>query len=245
MNDFVLTPSEKLYESKALREVTGPAIRPGGLVLTERALGFCALATGSPVLDVGCGSGATAAHLRSAHDLDAVGLDLSRKLLSEGKTLPGQPLLTEGRAELLPFRDRWFSALFCECVLSLLETPERALPEWHRVLAPGGYLVLSDLYDRSGNFGDGLLAALERCCLDGVYGQQDLCRRIERAGFDLLLFEDHTPLLKQLAARLVWTHGSLDAFWSAAKMGCATARPGVGKPGYYLLIACKGARQDG
>ena len=52
------------YESPALREAIGPALRPGGLDLTERAARYCGLAAGDLVLDVGCGIGATAAFLK-------------------------------------------------------------------------------------------------------------------------------------------------------------------------------------
>ena len=45
------------YESAELHAVTGPAIRPGGLELTARALEFCSFPDSARLLDVGCGSG--------------------------------------------------------------------------------------------------------------------------------------------------------------------------------------------
>ena len=245
MNESVMTPPEMLYESKALRTVTGPAIRPGGLVLTERALAFCALSPGTQVLDVGCGSGATVAHVRQAHGLEAVGLDLSPQLLSEGRAHSDRLMLIQGRAEAIPIADRRFSAVFCECVLSLLKAPEAALAEWQRVLTPGGYLILSDLYDRSSHADGRLFQALARSCLAGAVGRRTLHERMERAGFEVLLFEDHTPLLTQLVAKLVWAHGSLEAFWSAVGGGCGKRQAGGGQPGYYLMVACKGADEHG
>lgn len=234
-----------LYESKALREVTGPAIRPGGLVLTDRALRFCALSPGERVLDVGCGGGATAVHLRQVHGLAAVGLDLSWTLLCETRTLSDPPLVIQGRAEAVPVADGCMAAVLCECVLSLLTEPESALVGWHRVLAPGGYLIVSDLYERSGPSTGRLPPVATRCCLEGAVDSRTLHERMQRAGFDVLLFEDHTRLLNQLAARLVWEHGSLDAFWSAAGGDCTTHGPGAGRPGYYLMIARKGANDHG
>lgn len=245
MHETVMPPTVKLYESEALRTVTGPAIRPGGLVLTERAIAFCALRTGAPVLDVGCGTGATAAHLRQAHGLEAIGLDISRELMGAGTALSDRPILIQGRAEVLPFADRRMSAVFGECVLSLMAASEKALAEWHRVLEPGGYLILSDLYDRTGHDAGRLLPALQRCCLEGAVGRRTLHEHIERAGFDVLLFEDHTPMLKKLVAQLVWAHGSLDAFWSAVGGGCGKGHAGGGQLGYYLMVACKGADNHG
>ena len=46
---------QTLYETGPLRETTGPAIRPGGTLLTGRAVRFCGFAPGSELLDVGCG----------------------------------------------------------------------------------------------------------------------------------------------------------------------------------------------
>jgi len=179
------------------------------------------------------------------HGLKSVGLDISRELLGDGMALSDRAVLIQGRAEVLPFADRRLSAVFSECVLSLIAAPEKALAEWHRVLAPGGYLILSDLYDRSGDDAGTLPPALQRSCLAGTVGRRTLRGQIERAGFDVLLFEDHTPLLKQLAAQLVWAHGSLDGFWSAVGGNCEKGHSGKGRPGYYLMVACKGVDKHG
>jgi arsenite methyltransferase len=61
---------------------------------------------------------------------------------------PGLPLV-RGRAARLPFRHRSLAAVICECVLSLVADPVAAWREWARVLAPGGFLILADLYLRA------------------------------------------------------------------------------------------------
>ncbi len=65
-----------LHESREMRSVTGPTIRPGGLTLTERAFAFCSLPERARVLDVGCGVGATVEFLCREH-LGAFGVDTS------------------------------------------------------------------------------------------------------------------------------------------------------------------------
>src|SRR5262249_2756386 len=50
--------------------------------------------------------------------------------------------LKEGRAEALPFRDGWFDAAVCWLSVHLMERPA-AFAELHRVLAPGGRLVIA------------------------------------------------------------------------------------------------------
>ena len=127
-----------------LRAVTGDAIRPGGLALTERAAGFCDFSKGSGIVDIGCGFGTTLNYLRDRHDFRVCGIDISARL-SESH---GQPVI-QASADSLPFGAGVFDGVFCECVLSLLSFPENALCEFHRVLQPGGYLVLSDIYLRN------------------------------------------------------------------------------------------------
>jgi len=235
-----------LYESPALRAVTGPAIRPGGLTLTARAAKICRLPMGSLVLDLGCGSGATVRHLRQCHGLRAVGVDLSWPLLIEGRREDASIALVQGRAEALPIADGRIAAIFSECVLSLLSDPMALLAEWRRVLAPEGLLVVSDLYTRAGCCTPVPASAPSHGCLDGVMPQEALLGLLHAAGFTVMLWEDHTPLLKQLAARLVWEHGSLSAFWEAAGFGCGGGRSAAGgKPGYFLMLAAKGGADRG
>lgn len=236
----------KLYESKSLRDITGPVIRPGGVGLTDRGVAYCGLAPGARLLDVGCGTGAAVHHLRRHHGLEAMGIDRSSALLEDGSRSHGRLPLMQGRAEALPVGDGSVEAVLCECVLSLCPEPLRILREAMRVLQAGGYLVLTDVYSR------GASAPAQKsghpavnCCLQGAVDRYTVETRVRKAGFDLLTWEDHSLLLKQLAARLVWTYGSLDAFWSAvygpdapAAVRCGGAGGGS-RPGYYLLVARK------
>ncbi len=236
----------KLYESPALRAVTGPTIRPGGLTLTERALAYCSLPTEAAVLDVGCGNGATVAHLRHEHGLKAFGLDASGRLLGTGRNATDGLPLIRGRAEALPFADSCLAAIFCECVLSLVSAPQAALGEWRRALAPRGYLVVSDLYARNGGREVRPESGALMSCLAGVTGSRRLYERMRTAGFEVLLFEDHTPLLRRLAAQLVWAHGSMAAFWKAVGGGCGDGcLDQGGRSGYYLMVARRGADDHG
>jgi SAM-dependent methyltransferase len=235
-----------LYETRVLRDVTGPVIRPGGFDLTDRGVAYCGLAPGARLLDVGCGTGAAVDHLRRHHGLAAMGIDRSEALLEEGlRSHDGFPLV-RGRAEALPVGDGCVQAVLCECVLSLCPDPPCTLREALRVLQPGGYLVLTDVYAR------GPSAPAHKtgrqnvsCCLQGAVNRDTAQTRVMAAGFDLLLWEDHSLLLKQLAAQLVWTYGSLDAFWSAVYGPDAPAAAhnggagGCHRPGYFLLVARK------
>lgn len=219
-----------------MRAVTGETARPGGVRLTDRAVAQIGLRPGAPVGDAGCGRGATVRHLRERCGLAAVGIDPSPGMVAEGRNLP----LARARAEALPWRDGSLTAVFCECVLSLTADPERALAECRRVLAPGGFLVLSDLYRRDGGNGGGNVPA--RTCVEGAVTRGAGEARLAKAGFRLTLWEDHSRLLAELAGRMIFAHGSLEGFWAAvgcpaAGISCANTAPGARPPGYFLAIA--------
>lgn len=214
--------------------------------MTDRGLAYCGLAPGARVLDIGCGTGATVHYLRFQHGLWALGIDRSSTLLEEGARSYGGSPLAQGRAEQIPISDRSVEAVFCECVLSLCSDPLSTLREIVRVLQVGGYLILTDVYSR-----DASAPAREtgrpsmNCCLRGAVGRATVEAHIAATGFDLLLWEDHSGLLSQLAGQLIWTYGSLDAFWSviAGPDAAGAINSGGGgecsRPGYYLLVAQK------
>lgn len=232
-----------IYESPILRAVTGPAIRPGGFDLTDRGMACCQLAPGTRVLDIGCGTGACVDHLRSRHGLKAAGVDLSAVLLKEGALNHCESPLVRGRAEQLPTADDAFGAVVCECMLSLCPNPHAVLREIRRVLQPGGFLILTDVYARVPGDSGWTCGVSVHCCLQGAVDRATVESRVADAGLDLERWEDHTPLLKQLAAQLVWNYGSLDAFWSALGRADTTGNMHQventcsSRPGYYLAVA--------
>lgn len=232
-----------LYESPALQEVIGPALRPGGLALTSRALAFCDLPVGSPVIDIGCGTGVTVHFLQRHYRLRAFGLDCSSGMLGQARRRePNLPLI-QGIATRLPFGDCRLAGVICECVLSLLENAANAWREFYRVLRPGGYLVLADVYARVPEYAGLLKSIPVSCCLKGAQPRDDLVDRLKQGGFTLLAWEDHSEDLKHLAAQLAlagWppqalrpTFGPCD---SAPDVQNAIQRA---RPGYFLMVAFK------
>jgi len=214
---------QPLWERPVLREAAGDTLRPGGFTLTDRAAEVMGLLPGWRVLDVGCGLGATVGRLRARFGADAYGIESSPRQLDG---LTGRHGFVQAHAGDIPFRGASFSALFCECVLSLLPDPRDGLREFNRVLAPGGWLALSDLHaDSLPTPGDGSCAgrALPFCRVR---------QAVEEAGFEVVLMEDHGRLLKELAAKLLLAGDADHA------CGC---RPGLG---YYLMVARKKGRND-
>ena len=224
-----------IYESEELRVVTGPAIRPGGVELTARAVEFCAFPAGARLLDVGCGEGATVKHLRDRYQLDASGVDISSRLLADGKERDETLPIVRAQAEHLPYESGALDGILCECVLSLLPEPEKALLEFHRVLAPAGHLILSDIYVRGVAGHEHLPEGAADGCLKGALPIDSTATMLEETGFTILIREDHTRYLRELAARLILANGSLDGVCAGMKFDGHS----IGRPGYYLMVARK------
>jgi arsenite methyltransferase len=213
------------------------------LTLTGRALTLCRFPGGAVIADVGCGWGGTLRYLRDRCGCRAVGVDISTESLSEG---PGLPVACATALDL-PILSGSLDGVFCECVLSLLASPEKALREFHRVLKPGGRLVLSDIYLRQPVERPSLSGSAPLSCLDGAVGMDRRMSQVNESGLEVLLWEDHSRLLAELTARIVWKRGSLDSFFgnllplSCSPGECFDVRRT--RPGYYLLIARKNERK--
>jgi arsenite methyltransferase len=224
-----------------LEEACEGVMRPGGLTLTARALGRCALGAGARVLDLGCGAGVSVGYLRDALGLRATGLDTSRTALEQGLRRDAGLVLVQSSASALPFASGSLAAILAECSLSLV--PERAsvLSECRRVLAPGGKLVVTDLYARDPG-AVAPLRALPVACGAEMTTQEGLTREIEAQGFRVEVWEDHSPRLAELACRLVMAGGSARDVWLRPGASEDEGRRVVeavrrARPGYFLLVA--------
>ncbi len=118
------------------------------------------LEPGSRVLDLGCGGGRHARHLRRRHGVAAVALDIGAEEVAEaarslremdeiafelgGAVAGAGPwLVLRGSGYELPFRDESFDCVILSEVLEHLEEDRRAIAEVSRVLRPGGSLAVS------------------------------------------------------------------------------------------------------
>lgn len=225
-----MTPNaaaQPLFARTDFGAVAGETLRPGGLALTRRALALAKLPGAALVADLGCGPGATARLLAQAGHR-VLALDFSPELLALARG-PGITAL-RARAEALPLPDASMDAVFCECVLSVTGAATAVLLETARVLKPGGVLVLSDLYLRGGSAP--ALGAGD--CLSGALPELALLDALQAAKFAVQSFEDHSRLLAELAARLVF------AGIPRAELGFGCG-PGA-RPGYFLCLARNKAR---
>lgn len=223
-----------LYDDSRIRAIIGTTLRPGGFILTDQAISWCNLHEGAKILDLGCGLGATVEHLREKYHFKAFGTDKSAAFLTEAKGHPPYLPIFQALADSLPCRNESLNAVICECVLSLINPIHETLKELYRILMPEGWLIITDMYLQDTGIPYGKIeiqADRTVSCLNGAASQQETKRRIQEAGFEILLWEDHSRYLKELAAKLVFEGISLSAICNDASS----------KPGYYLLIARKGS----
>jgi len=245
---------ECLYASGALQDGAGQALRPGGPQLTARAV-FCGnWRPGQRVIDIGCGNGGTVAYLRRC-GLKAIGVDISETMLRQTKCHDDEFDVVRASGDDLPFADASADGILAECSLSLLPNAAKALSEFHRVLRPGGRLVVTDVYARNPRTNDPIEHDLP-LCFSGLLEKDRTIRQLETVGFGIDNWEDHSDVLKAFITRFIFEHGSLEALWGgSAERSLPNGRPDDGlvektagrlqslktlRPGYALLVARKG-----
>ena len=96
------------------------------------------------LLDAGCGTGGFLARLRQARPhARAVGLEFKPEAAARARSKAGVPVAV-GSVNAIPFADGAIGCLVSLDVLShAAAEPGRALAEFHRVLRPGGLLVVN------------------------------------------------------------------------------------------------------
>lgn len=142
MNEF-WSCFHELYE-------TLPRQGPGDRESTERALRLLPpLTAGQHLLDIGCGSGAQTLDLARATEARIVAVDNHPPFVAavtrRAAELGLGERITAQVADMgaLPFPDGSFDVVWSEGAIFILGFTE-GLTRWRRLLAPGGYLVVSE-----------------------------------------------------------------------------------------------------
>ena len=163
------------------------------------------------VVDLGCGPGNSATHLRDRIP-DVVGIDHAKAMLHRARLRDARLLLVRGDARCVPLRDGSVDAVTFHSVLYLLPDRAAALRETVRVLRPGGRAILLEPRDGVRATGKGLLRALPRPgwaitallwrTMSGFYGRftaAELRTALEAAGLRVVKIDEALDGLGLLA----------------------------------------------
>ena len=121
---------------------------PGGIGLTKEILKTEEINKTSRILDVGCGTGQTAAYLAEQYGAKVTGMDINPIMVEKAKNrmrkyqLPVE--IIQGSIEKFPVKDGTFDFIISESVLSFVNKP-KALKEIFRLLKSGGRFIANEL----------------------------------------------------------------------------------------------------
>jgi len=128
-----------------------PFFNIGGAASMDRLAELCHINENTVVLEVGCGTGGNACYLADTYGCRVVGIDIAEHMVRYAQRRADELGLTDrvsfkvGDAYNLEFPDDSFDAVLTVFVSQFLE-PARAFPEFLRVLKPGGYLGINEMY---------------------------------------------------------------------------------------------------
>jgi SAM-dependent methyltransferase len=137
------------YDDAATRRLLAVYQTPDVSAQREAFVRALAPQRGERVLDIGAGPGYLAASIADAVGTGGAvcGVDISAPLLHAARRqCGGRPQLrfAEGDATRLPADDAAFDAVVCTQVLEYVADADAALAEMHRVVRPGGRVVIVD-----------------------------------------------------------------------------------------------------
>ena len=121
---------------------------PGGLNLTKKLFKLENINSTSKILDVGCGTGQTAAYLANKYSANVTGIDVNSTMVAKAKERMRKNRLPvniiHGSIEKTSLPDNHFDYIISESVLTFVNKP-RALDEIFRLLKDGGRFIAIEL----------------------------------------------------------------------------------------------------
>jgi arsenite methyltransferase len=196
----------RLYESDAVRWLLDGQLHPGGEPLTRRLAELAGVGPGRRVLDVACGSGATARLLARELDCVVVGVDLGARAIEQAKraTHAGERAsFLLGDAEAIPLPDASFDVALSECSLCTFPDKPRAITEMARVVRPGGSIAIADVTADLDALPAELRSAAARvACVADARSADAYAALLRDAGCEPLAIEPHDAELRAMADRV-------------------------------------------
>ena len=148
-----------------------------------------------PVLDLGCGPGQVGEYL-SGQGADVIGLDLARQMLRLAAERTGRDRFTCGDMRVLPIRSQSLSAVVAFYSIHHLPRSDlgSALSEIHRVLAPGGVLIIATHLGEGEVYSNQFLGHEFETVGGNHYGEDELRDALVHQSFAVMQSRRRDPL---------------------------------------------------
>jgi arsenite methyltransferase len=199
----------QLYESDAVRWLLDGELHPGGEPLTRRLAQLAGVQRGRRVVDVACGSGASALLLARELDCHVVGVDLGARAIEQANEaaraagLDDRARFLLGDAEALPIADAAFDVALSECSLCTFPDKRRAIAEMARVVRPGGAIAIADVTADVDALPTPLRSAAARvACVADARSADEYAALLSHAGCEQIAIEPHDAELRRMADRV-------------------------------------------
>ncbi len=151
--------------------------------LTNWGLKLINIQDGWTMLDIGCGGGATLQRLlKRSKDAQVYGIDISEESVAKArkvnaKVLDKQVFVTQGSAEMLPYKDGKFDLVTAVETVYFWPNLPNCLQEVRRVLKPGGkFAIMVEVVDSNSKW----ISVVEGMT---AYSPEELKKLLEEARF--------------------------------------------------------------
>ncbi|MDC3424497.1 methyltransferase domain-containing protein [Aquibacillus sp. 3ASR75-11] len=170
---------------------------PGSLSLTKKTVKNLGINEQKRILDVGCGTGQTAAYIAETYDCHVTGLDPHQGMLDKMEQRLNDATLkvnmVQGEAEALPFDNQSFDIILSESVTSFTDAPQ-SLKEYARVLKRDGMLVMLEMTKKQDATIEDIDALKEFYGIKYILEEREWMTYLKEAGFHEVKVNRVAPL---------------------------------------------------
>ena len=173
---------------------------PGGIQLTKELFKSETITPTTHILDVGCGTGQTAAYLAAQYGAIVTGIDNNPVMVEKAKTRMARYQLPvkiiQGSIENSPLKEETFDLIISESVLSFVNKP-RSLTEIFRLLKGSGRFIANELTINQRIDPSHKKEITQFYGLDSLLLERDWITLLQQTGFKGIKIHKQEPLSQQ------------------------------------------------
>ncbi|MEX1046402.1 MAG: methyltransferase domain-containing protein [Actinomycetota bacterium] len=239
------------WDGELIPLLLGESYHPGGEGLSRSLAERLEIQAGMRVMDLACGSGATARLIARGWEAGVLGIDSSPRALRQARRLANDAMLVRADAHALPVPAGSFDRVICECALSVFPDKPRVLAEVHRVLRPGGSVGISDVIVDPPRLHPDLRSVVSWfACIAGATSVTGYERLLHGAGFEVTSVE-HVPgalarMIDEIDARIAVLASmdlpmlaDLDPVRTREMLALGRQAVAEGTAGYAVIVASR------